>query len=235
MTLCLCDARYRTAVVEDDVADGTSQAPTWSAPLPGWRTHELVDEFAGHPVNPGEDFHFLMEWRFKADAAHKDGGWHGRSEPLLVSTRPQTQPAALVKGKVPRIHLLHPITFKASTDTVTSGLDVLPNVVSIMLEYPDIKLAVQGHVNFGTGHDKARRLSELRAKTIGARLVAAGVAADRLTTQGFGHDHPRFPRASKNAYKNRRVAFHIVDGGKVYKQLVAEHLARKKKVHGMRA
>lgn len=82
-----------------------------------------------------------------------------------------------------------------------------------MRRFPDMVLAVQGHVNFGPSEAKAKALSNRRAHMVCHKLGGMGVAQHRLQPQGFGHARPRFPRGHASAGKNRRVEFRILQLG----------------------
>lgn len=79
-------------------------------------------------------------------------------------------------------------------------------IISLLAQNPDLKLAVQGHTdNAGTpAHNQ--QLSEARARTVVATLTAQGVAPDRLQAAGFGQTKPLVDNSTEpNKAKNRRV------------------------------
>jgi OOP family OmpA-OmpF porin len=67
---------------------------------------------------------------------------------------------------------------------------------------------VQGHTD-STGPKRWNMtLSEWRAESAKKYLVAKGIAADRLTTKGYGPDQPAVANDSRaNRALNRRVSF----------------------------
>ena len=92
-------------------------------------------------------------------------------------------------------------------------------VVYAMGQIPTLKLEIQGHIccwPIGQeGFDKDTKeynLSFNRAKAVYDYLIAAGIAANRLTYNGYGMKHPLiYPEKTKDdEYKNRRVEFKIV-------------------------
>jgi outer membrane protein OmpA-like peptidoglycan-associated protein len=95
------------------------------------------------------------------------------------------------------------------TDQATLKPDAqatVAQIISLLAQNPDLKLAVQGHTdNAGTpAHNQ--ELSEARARTVVANLTAQGIAADRLQAAGFGQTKPLVDNSTEpNKAKNRRV------------------------------
>jgi len=95
------------------------------------------------------------------------------------------------------------------TDQATLKPDAqatIAQIISLLAQNPDLKLAVQGHTdNAGTpAHNQT--LSEARARTVVANLTAQGIAADRLQAAGFGQTKPLVDNTTEpNKAKNRRV------------------------------
>lgn len=76
--------------------------------------------------------------------------------------------------------------------------------------YPQLKVEIAGHTD-NTGKPASNQtLSEKRAAAVKAYLVKKGVAADRLTTVGYGQDQPIADNATaKGKAQNRRVEFKV--------------------------
>ncbi|HUD86185.1 MAG TPA: OmpA family protein [Xanthobacteraceae bacterium] len=83
---------------------------------------------------------------------------------------------------------------------------VLRAVLQLFTASPSFRAEVGGHTdNVGTP-DYNMKLSEARAAAVKAWLVAHGVAADRVTSRGYGDTHPLVPNdTDADRFKNRRV------------------------------
>lgn len=107
----------------------------------------------------------------------------------------------------------------------------LTNLLQMMQDSPTTKIVLHGHSN-GNYHGKilglgpnnnffsmegavqgmgtAKDLSEQRAGTIKAYLIANGIAADRMEVKAWGGKRPIFDKHSVNAKKNVRVEVEVV-------------------------
>ena len=86
---------------------------------------------------------------------------------------------------------------------VTGKLDL---IVGIMKEYPRANFSIEGHTDSQGRATTNKRLSEKRAKAVLDYLAKNGVAANRLTSQGFGEDYPIADnKTRKGRAENRRV------------------------------
>lgn len=104
------------------------------------------------------------------------------------------------------------VQFITGSATLTTGAKTeLNKLVKILnQEYPDVKIAIEGHTD-NTGKAEANRvLSEKRANSVKTYLVSKKVLADRLTATGLGADQPVADNATPaGRAKNRRVAFKV--------------------------
>ncbi|MFO0548893.1 MAG: OmpA family protein [Polyangiaceae bacterium] len=88
---------------------------------------------------------------------------------------------------------------------------ILDEVVRLLQANPDITLlAIEGHTD-NVGSDALNlKLSKDRARACLDYLVKKGIAASRLTSDGFGKEKPLDTNdTSEGRAKNRRVEFHI--------------------------
>lgn len=88
----------------------------------------------------------------------------------------------------------------------------LAKIAGILSVYKNFAVAVEGHTdNVGTAAYNSN-LSTRRASNVKDFLVAQGIAADRLTSAGFGFTKPVAPNTTKEGrQKNRRVDLVVAD------------------------
>jgi outer membrane protein OmpA-like peptidoglycan-associated protein len=88
---------------------------------------------------------------------------------------------------------------------------VLQAMVAILKEYPTAKFALEGHTD-ADGKDATNlTLSQGRAAAVRTYLIDNGIAADRLTSEGFGETKPVASNKTKaGKAQNRRVEVKLV-------------------------
>jgi OOP family OmpA-OmpF porin len=102
---------------------------------------------------------------------------------------------------------LYGVLFDFNKSTLQPAYDAaLQPVANIMATDKTLKLEVQGHTD-NVGNDAYNQtLSEARAKAVVTWLTQHGVAADRLTSKGYGKSKPVADNGSdEGRAKNRRV------------------------------
>jgi outer membrane protein OmpA-like peptidoglycan-associated protein len=96
----------------------------------------------------------------------------------------------------------------------------IKELATIMKKYPENVITVKGYTD-NTGSDKVNMpLSEGRAKSVQAQLVAAGISAQTVTAIGMGSNDPVDAGTTAVAKsKNRRVEIEVtVDESKIPKK-----------------
>ncbi len=100
-------------------------------------------------------------------------------------------------------------TAKASFQKQT--FPVLQAMVAILKEYPTAKFALEGHTDSDGKDAMNLQLSKDRAAAVRTYLVDNGIAADRLTSEGFGEAKPVASNKTKaGKAQNRRVEVKLV-------------------------
>ena len=111
-------------------------------------------------------------------------------------------PAPILPGK-PAPVVLPTVLFKVGRpELLPSSAPALNQLAAELSARPDLKLRIAGHADKVGEPEKNQVLSEQRAEAVKAYLAKAGIAAERISTVGFGDAHPLFP--SPDA-RNRRV------------------------------
>ena len=88
----------------------------------------------------------------------------------------------------------------------------LARISGIVLAYPDLRLAVEGHTDSIGSDEMNERLSEKRADAVRDYLVNAAVPGDNITAEGFGKTRPIADNKTAAGRKlNRRVEM-IISG-----------------------
>jgi len=99
------------------------------------------------------------------------------------------------------------IYFNSSRSSFKTGVsEKLDAIAKIMSEFGDAKFLVAGHTDSQGGSAMNQKLSESRAAAVVTYLTSKGIAAERLSSVGFGEDNPIATNAtSAGRAENRRV------------------------------
>ena len=105
------------------------------------------------------------------------------------------------------------IRFRTGSATILkSSEDELLKAVTVMRDNPQVRVEIAGHTDSRGGKAKNTRLSQRRANAVKAYLVKRGVAADRMTTKGYGPSQPIKSNKTKTGRSaNRRIEFNRLD------------------------
>lgn len=119
-----------------------------------------------------------------------------------------------VEVKQDRIEILEKIQFETNKAVIKpeSG-SLLDEITGVVKQNPQIqRLSIEGHTD-STGADKHNQmLSEQRASAVRDYLVQHGIAAERLSSRGWGKTKPIGDNSTATGREeNRRVEFVIVE------------------------
>jgi outer membrane protein OmpA-like peptidoglycan-associated protein len=89
---------------------------------------------------------------------------------------------------------------------------LLQQVAGLLKDHPEVeRVSIEGHTDSRGSREANVKLSEGRAEAVRQWLLAHGVAAERMTSMGFGPDRPSDTNeTAKGREANRRVDFVIV-------------------------
>ncbi|SNR30930.1 OmpA family protein [Hymenobacter mucosus] len=109
-------------------------------------------------------------------------------------------PAPLV---VPTPVVLPTVLFhQGKADLLPESRPALNQLATELMARPTLKLRIAGHTDRVGEPEKNQVLSEQRAEAVKAYLVKAGIAAERISTIGYGDSRPLYPSPD---VRNRRV------------------------------
>ncbi|MBL7810606.1 MAG: OmpA family protein [Bacteroidetes bacterium] len=99
------------------------------------------------------------------------------------------------------------IFFETNKDILKKeSYDDVDKLVSIMQEYPEAKVTIEGHTDSDGEDAKNLDLSQRRADAVVAYMLAKGISPERMTAVGYGETKPKVPNTSVvNKALNRRV------------------------------
>jgi OmpA-OmpF porin, OOP family len=99
------------------------------------------------------------------------------------------------------------ILFDTGKSTIKEeSLPIIDQMFSLLNTNPSLNVSIEGHTdNVGTPESN-KALSESRAKSVMDALISKGIAASRLSSVGWGQEHPVADnRTEEGKAKNRRV------------------------------
>ena len=104
------------------------------------------------------------------------------------------------------------IQFKqASDELLPSSFPTLNQAARTLMEYPEVRLEIQGHASAEGDDSYNLELSQRRADSVRRYLVAKGLDAKRLIAVGYGETVPAATNRNESGRSiNRRVEFHIL-------------------------
>jgi Ca-activated chloride channel family protein len=111
------------------------------------------------------------------------------------------------------IVILQAVQFKAGRDSIDPvSYPNLDQVVTLLKERPELRLAVYGHSDREGSSAQRLRLSKQRAAAVARYLTEHGIDAKRLEVEGFGDQRPIASSDTEDGRaKNRRVECKILE------------------------
>ena len=92
----------------------------------------------------------------------------------------------------------------------------LDKLVTILNNYPDTDLELQGHTDDKGTDTYNQTLSEKRASSVADYLILKSINRDRITIKGFGETSPKYDNSTEDGRaQNRRVEFVITANEKM--------------------
>lgn len=118
-----------------------------------------------------------------------------------------------VKAEVKKIfeEALQGIQFNTGRSSIKDeSLNILDKVATIMAEYDNANLTIEGYTDSQGSASTNKRLSQSRADAVLKYLTTKGVAKTRMSAKGFGEASPVADnKTAEGREKNRRVEFNL--------------------------
>ncbi len=90
---------------------------------------------------------------------------------------------------------------------------ILDEGIAALAKHPEKSVAVEGYTCSIGAEDYNLRLSEKRAEAVKAYMVEKGIAAEKLSTMGYGEANPVADNETRQGREmNRRVEFKVMNG-----------------------
>lgn len=103
------------------------------------------------------------------------------------------------------------LNFASGSATILpESKEQLDNIVAILKAYPNVSVKIGGYTDDVGSADANLRLSQRRADAVMQVLVGNGIAANRLTAEGYGEEHPVADNSTEQGRaRNRRIAVKV--------------------------
>lgn len=126
-----------------------------------------------------------------------------------TAAKPYRKTIALQPIQAGVVTVLNNIFFDTDASTLKAESSMELNKLLVFLQtHSAVKICVEGHTDARGGSAHNQELSEARAKTVVAFLVAHGIAQQRLSYKGYGASRPVAENSTaEGRARNRRTAF----------------------------
>lgn len=152
-------------------------------------------------------------WWYEGKTEQGGALWFGTKTSEQVGTCPHWKGSGSATAQLARDiretgrTRIYGVNFDTDSDVIKPDSKVaLESIVRLAKENADWKFTIEGHTDSTATVAYNQQLSQRRAAAVKSRLVAAGVAAARLTVSGFGASRPVATNSTAiGRAQNRRV------------------------------
>ncbi|GAV19681.1 OmpA-OmpF porin, OOP family [Mariprofundus micogutta] len=192
-------AEARDAIAASKAAGAERCAPKLQAEAVAafyWAAHEYTE----HDIHPDENAELTERAVAKAKAAKAAAGKNCAPPP-----KPKPKPVEIIK--------LDGINFPHDSAELTpASIAILDNAVATLKRRAKINVEVAAHTDSSGKDSYNQALSERRAASVMNYLASKGIAANRLTSKGYGETQPiTSNETSDGRAQNRRVELRVMN------------------------
>lgn len=103
------------------------------------------------------------------------------------------------------------LNFETGVATLTSeSNEQLDNIAAMLKAYPNVNIKIGGYTDNTGSADVNKNLSTDRANAVRQGLIDRGIAANRLSSEGYGDAHPVADNSTEEGRaQNRRIALRV--------------------------
>jgi outer membrane protein OmpA-like peptidoglycan-associated protein len=176
-----------------------------------YKTDPLKADTDGDGLTDGQEVNQYKTNPLKADT---DGGSVNDGTEVSRGTNPLDPKDDVPKKEEFKVEVgksiaLEGVTFATGSAKLTPESETtLEKAYNTLYQNPEVVVEIQGHTDNVGKRATNLKLSDARAGSVKAWLVAKGIVAERITTKGYGPDKPVAPNTTKEGKaKNRRIEF----------------------------
>jgi len=193
--------KYKTNPMKSDT---DSDGLTDSEEVNKYKTNPLILDTDAEGLSDGDE---VLNYKTNPLMKDTDGGTIDDFTEVNRGTDPLNKEDDIVKVGVPIV--LEGITFATNKANITpESEEVLAGALKTLKTYKDIVVEISGHTDSDGSNAYNQKLSQRRAESVKAWLVARGISADRITAVGYGEESPRVANDTADHKRmNRRIEF----------------------------
>jgi outer membrane protein OmpA-like peptidoglycan-associated protein len=209
---------------DDGLKDGEEAMKYKTDPLKadtdgdGLKDGDEVMKYKTDPLNPDTDKDGLKDGeeviKYQTDPLNPDtdSGTINDGTEVKRGTNPldaSDDIPKIIKAEIGQAIVLEGITFKTgSAEILPVSEEILQKALNTLVYYKDMEVEIAGHTDNVGKKAYNKKLSEKRAESVKAWLVAKGINSKRITTKGYGLEKPiASNKTEEGRTKNRRIEF----------------------------
>jgi len=176
-----------------------------------YKTDPLKADTDGDGLNDGDE---VTKYRTDPLNADTDGGTVSDGQEVANNTNPldandDVPKKKEIKVEVGKAIVLEGIVFKTGSAAIgPASEEILEQAFNTLDQNKDVTVEIRGYTDNVGSRAANMRLSQRRADAVKAWLVKKGIAAERITTKGYGLDNPIADnKTPEGRQKNRRIEF----------------------------